>query len=114
MSLPRVSSGIKLSGREAKVIVTDYKFGDASLVLYSTTSVLFAGKIGGRDVLFLYGNPLQTHETAIFVPAVPGRLSEDARVLYDELEAGVMTVTILEGLRGDSDHHRFGYAISDI
>ena len=46
------------------MIVTDYRFG-SSHVLYSTAAVLFAGRIGQRDVLFLYGDSDQQHEFAI-------------------------------------------------
>lgn len=54
--VPRFTSGITLAGRQSKIIVTDYSFGLSSKVLYSTAQVLFAGQIGGRDVLFLYGD----------------------------------------------------------
>ena len=33
-------------------------------LLYTTASVFFAGTIGARDVLFLYGSPEQSHEFA--------------------------------------------------
>ncbi|TFK27561.1 glycoside hydrolase family 35 protein [Coprinopsis marcescibilis] len=55
---------ITLSGRQSKVIVTDYSFG-SSKVLYSTAQVFYAGVIDGRDVLFLHGDTSQAHEVAI-------------------------------------------------
>lgn len=64
ITLPRVVSTITLSGRQSKVIVTDYRFG-SSKALYSTASVFFAGRIGNRDVLFLFGDSNQEHEATI-------------------------------------------------
>ncbi|KAL5524694.1 hypothetical protein ACEPAF_9839 [Sanghuangporus sanghuang] len=64
LTVPQTIPSIRLSGRQSKVIVTDYRFGE-SHVLYSTASILFAGHIGSRDVLFLYGDSDQQHEFAI-------------------------------------------------
>ncbi|CAE6498012.1 unnamed protein product [Rhizoctonia solani] len=46
---------VTLDGRQSKVIVTDFAFG-SSRALYSTAAVFFAGKLNGRDVLFLHGD----------------------------------------------------------
>lgn len=51
--------------------MTDYKFGN-SRALYSTASVIFAGQIGKRDVLFLFGDSDQAHEAAIPLAGSPG------------------------------------------
>ncbi|EJC98868.1 glycoside hydrolase family 35 protein [Fomitiporia mediterranea MF3/22] len=64
LEIPQTIPSITLTGRQSKVIVTDYRFG-GSHVLYSTASILFAGQIGNRDVLFLYGDSDQQHEFAI-------------------------------------------------
>ena len=64
LALPRTFHSIALDGRQSKVIVTDYTFG-ASRVLYSTAGIFFAGKIGSRDVLFLFGDSNQSHEAAL-------------------------------------------------
>lgn len=64
-TLPQTLPSITLSGRQSKVIVTDYKFGASSNILYSTASILFAGQVGHRDVLFLYGDSDQQHEFTI-------------------------------------------------
>ncbi|KAI0632367.1 glycoside hydrolase superfamily [Trametes polyzona] len=64
-SIPQTTEGIALNGRQSKVIVTDYTFGARSSVLYSTASIFFAGTIGGRDVLFLFGDSEQSHEASI-------------------------------------------------
>lgn len=51
-----LSDGITLNGRQSKVIVTDYSFGNSNKLLYSTANILFAGVIGEQDVVFLYSD----------------------------------------------------------
>ncbi|KAF7789942.1 hypothetical protein EIP86_000890 [Pleurotus ostreatoroseus] len=60
----RLSDGIALNGRQSKVIVTDYSFGNSNKLLYSTANVLFAGVIGEQDVIFLYNDLDQGSEFA--------------------------------------------------
>ncbi|KAJ3919581.1 glycoside hydrolase family 35 protein [Lentinula edodes] len=62
LHLPLVTSAITLSGRESKVVLTDYAYGAKSRMLYSTAQVFFSGSIDSRDVLFLYGDASQSHE----------------------------------------------------
>lgn len=76
MTVPQAVPAITLGGRQSKVIVTDYSFG-SSLVLYSTAQILFAGKIGHRDVLFLYGDSNQDHEASIFLDGTPSKAIKD-------------------------------------
>jgi hypothetical protein len=64
LQIPQVASNITLSGRQSKVLVTDYKFG-SSRALYSTAPVFFAGSIAGRDVLYVFGDSNQQHELAL-------------------------------------------------
>ncbi|GJF00021.1 glycoside hydrolase family 35 protein [Phanerochaete sordida] len=68
LTIPRtLSTGVQLNGRQSKVVLTDYTFGDpahANKLTYSTAPVLFAGTIGGTDVVFLYGDADQGHEFA--------------------------------------------------
>ncbi|KAJ6552812.1 glycoside hydrolase family 35 protein [Mycena capillaripes] len=61
VQVPIVVPAITLGGRESKLVVADYSFG-SSKVGYSTAQVFYAGSIGGRDVLFIYGNSTQAHE----------------------------------------------------
>ncbi|KAI0790316.1 glycoside hydrolase superfamily [Irpex lacteus] len=56
---------ISLIGRQSRVIVTDYSFGKSSKLTYSTARILFAGTIGTRDVILLYGDPNEGTEFAI-------------------------------------------------
>ncbi|KAK7031967.1 glycoside hydrolase family 35 protein [Favolaschia claudopus] len=64
LQVPVVVPAITLGGRESKLVVTDYSFG-TSKVSYSTAQVFYAGTIGGRDILFLYGNSTQAHEVRL-------------------------------------------------
>ncbi|KAH0831870.1 glycoside hydrolase family 35 protein [Lanmaoa asiatica] len=96
--IPRVASAITLSGRQSKVVVTDYSFG-SSKVLYSTAQVLYAGQIGSRDVLFLYGDPSQEHETTLPLKGVPRLQAQSASISYTSIN-GVSTITFLSGIEG--------------
>ncbi|KAF9220869.1 glycoside hydrolase family 35 protein [Gyrodon lividus] len=96
--IPRVASAITLSGRQSKVIVTDYSFG-LSKVLYSTAQVLYAGQIGGRDVLFLYGDYSQEHEVALVLTGTPRFQAQSASISSTSAD-GVTTITFLAGIDG--------------
>lgn len=50
-------------------------------VLYSTASVFFAGTIGSRDVLFIYGDADQAHEVALAFTGHGTRI-QSSRVQY--------------------------------
>ncbi|KAJ7058088.1 glycoside hydrolase family 35 protein [Mycena amicta] len=71
IQVPVVVPAITLGGRESKLVISGYTFGD-SQIDYTTAQILFAGKIGTRDVLFLYGNSTQAHEIRL---ALTGTLS---------------------------------------
>ena len=96
--IPRVASAITLSGRQSKVIVTDYSFG-SSKVLYSTAQVLYAGTIGNRDVLFLYGEPNQEHEIALPLMGVPRLQAQSASISFTSVH-DVSTINFLSGIQG--------------
>ncbi|GJJ10923.1 hypothetical protein Clacol_005152 [Clathrus columnatus] len=100
--LPRTVPSISLNGRQSKVIVTDYSFGDSKL-LYSTASIFFAGKIGSRDVLFVYGDSDQNHELALYLDRQSTSFTQTsassvrfASSSDDELD----TISILAGTSG--------------
>lgn len=61
IQVPIVAPAITISGRISKLALSGYSFG-SSTVDYTTAQVFFAGTIGGRDVLFLYGNSTEAHE----------------------------------------------------
>lgn len=58
---------VTLAGRQSKVIATDFAFG-SSRALYSTAAVFFAGKLSGRDVLFVHGDVGVQHSVAVKLP----------------------------------------------
>ncbi|KAE9399468.1 glycoside hydrolase family 35 protein [Gymnopus androsaceus JB14] len=67
LQIPLVASTITLSGRESKVLLTDYDLGSGSSLLYSTAQVFFSGVIGTKDVVLLYGPSAQEHEFVLAV-----------------------------------------------
>jgi len=118
VQIPTVANAITLGGRESKVIVTDYVFGSASEISYSTASIFFAGIIDGRDVLFLHGNSTQQHEASIKFTGTPTNLAQPSSSQIQVRDGGnFTTVTILAGLQGfvtiyDSDTQLILYADS--
>ncbi|KAI8986121.1 glycoside hydrolase superfamily [Trametes punicea] len=99
--LPQTTDGITLNGRQSKVIVTDYSFGAHGSVLYSTASVFFAGTIGSRDVLFLFGDADQSHEAALTLTGNGARV-QSSRVQFTTSRSsrGVTAITVLPGSTG--------------
>ncbi|RDX44130.1 hypothetical protein OH76DRAFT_1409386 [Lentinus brumalis] len=98
--IPLTTDSIALDGRQSKIIVTDYHFGTHGWLLYATASIYFAGKIGDRDVVLLYGSSTQSHEFAFFLP--PGaRVSSDLSP-YVQVSStrGKGTASVLPGLVG--------------
>lgn len=103
LTLPRTFPSINLDGRQSKVIVTDYAFGDSQL-LYSTASIFFSGKIGNRDVLFLYGDSDQFHEAAFSFNSANSFTESTAYHpsvnISNDLANDINTVTFLPGMNG--------------
>lgn len=62
-SVPQVGS-LELNGREAKMLVSGYAFGDQQLV-YSTSEIMTQAKVGANDTALLYGTTGQTGETVL-------------------------------------------------
>ncbi|KAF7977182.1 hypothetical protein HWV62_4417, partial [Athelia sp. TMB] len=119
IEVPQVVPSITLGGREAKVLVTDYAFGNSS-VLYSTAQVLFAGKIGARDVLFLYGDSNQAHEASLTLTGTPSVKATSADVTFttSNSTSKQTIVSFLSGIEGfvtiyDSSTQLILYADSD-
>ncbi|EPQ50957.1 glycoside hydrolase family 35 protein [Gloeophyllum trabeum ATCC 11539] len=99
LTLPQAGSNITLSGRESKVVVTDYLFG-SSRMLYSTAQVLYAGVIGGRDVLFLYGDSSQEHEASIAFTGIPNMKASGPTISIQCDNRRDTTISFLPGLNG--------------
>ncbi|KAG8982974.1 hypothetical protein FRB90_006403, partial [Tulasnella sp. 427] len=70
MQVPASASSITIPGRRSQITVTDFAYG-SSKALYSTAPVLFAGSVGSRDVLYLYGDPGIQYEAAIKFTGIP-------------------------------------------
>lgn len=101
ITLPQVVSSITLDGRESKVIVTDYSFGSNSTVVYSTAQIMFAGTIGSRDVLFLYGDSDQEHEASIILEGTPTIQTNSSLVSFTTSNSsGATTVAFSQGIGG--------------
>ncbi|KAF8625954.1 hypothetical protein AX17_006679 [Amanita inopinata Kibby_2008] len=101
VQIPEIASNITLGGRQSKVITTDYTFGMSSKLLYSTAQIFFAGKIDGRDILIVYGDPEQEHELAYFGSA-PSNLQTSQAVVTSrtDLRGDPIIVTFLTGITG--------------
>ncbi|RPA90670.1 hypothetical protein L873DRAFT_1795386 [Choiromyces venosus 120613-1] len=75
LTIPRLEGTLTLDGRDSKVHVTDYEFGDKT-ILYSSGEIFTWKKMGSRHVLILYGGAGERHETAniayrFWVPDLP-------------------------------------------
>ncbi|KAF8877096.1 glycoside hydrolase family 35 protein [Infundibulicybe gibba] len=100
IQIPVVAPAITLGGRQSKVIVTNYAFGSSRLV-YSTAQVFFAGTIDGRDVLFLYGDSSQAHETDLPLTGTPSPVAQSSSVkLTAGPSAGTTIVSFSPGIAG--------------
>ncbi|THU84979.1 glycoside hydrolase family 35 protein [Dendrothele bispora CBS 962.96] len=126
-TLPLAASSITLSGRQSKLVLTDYAFG-SSRAVYSTAQVFFAGVIDGRDVLFLYGNSTEQHEVGVALTGTPNRFQatplvqlkkvSDLNPSFQSDAEGFTVVQIVEGVEGlvtvyDSDTQLILYADYD-
>ena len=111
LTLPQTTGSIALDGRQSKLVITDYAFGARGALLYTTASVFFAGTIGARDVLFLYGSPEQSHEFAFAQAGEgtgPGIRSTSSRVRFVPPSSGsasgdYTTVAVLPQSGSDAD-----------
>lgn len=101
LTIPQSFSAVALNGRQSKVLVTDFTFGSKSHVLYSTASIFFAGTIGSRDVLFLFGDSDQSHEISVMLAGTHGaRTSKSTtRVKFGLTTAGFTLISVLPGSR---------------
>jgi Beta-galactosidase, domain 2/Beta-galactosidase, domain 3 len=65
ISIPQTVPNITLSGRQSKVIVTDFHYGSSGFILWSTAPIFFAGHIGSRDVLYIIADCGEPGELAL-------------------------------------------------
>ncbi|KAJ6627468.1 glycoside hydrolase superfamily [Mycena sp. CBHHK59/15] len=64
VTIPAIGGTLALNGKDSKIHVVDYAAGSTTL-LYSTGEIMTWATIDGRDVILLYGNIGELHETAI-------------------------------------------------
>ncbi|KAJ7781617.1 glycoside hydrolase family 35 protein [Mycena metata] len=71
LTIPTIGGSLALNGKDSKIHVVDYSAGSTT-VLYSTGEILTWATIDQRDVILVYGNAGELHETAFkFTSAVP-------------------------------------------
>ncbi|KAM5536271.1 hypothetical protein V8D89_010048 [Ganoderma adspersum] len=102
LTLPQTTGSIALTGRQSKLIITDYTFGAHGTLLYTTASIFFAGTIGARDVLFLFGDADQSHEFALTLTGAGARSASSSRLQFSNSTeaAGVTTIAVVPGSAG--------------
>ncbi|EIM90945.1 glycoside hydrolase family 35 protein [Stereum hirsutum FP-91666 SS1] len=117
LTIPQAVSNITLGGRQSKMILGDYSFGANSRVLYSTAQVMFAGQIGSRDVILLYGDSNQEHEASIYLQGTPTIQTNSSSIAFSSLaqDVNATNIALSEGIEGlvtlwDSDLQLVLYA----
>ncbi|KAJ2913369.1 hypothetical protein MD484_g7048, partial [Candolleomyces efflorescens] len=102
LQIPRFAEAITLGGRQSKVIITDYTFGASSTLLYSTAQVFYAGVIAGRDVLLLYGDSSQDHESTYIPSGTPNKVQASSSFLKvtEDAAGPASTINFLRGIEG--------------
>ncbi|CAK5270671.1 unnamed protein product [Mycena citricolor] len=103
LTIPLVVPQITLSGRESKLVITDYAFG-SSFVDYTTAQIFYAGKIGSRDVLFLYGQPSESHEIRLKLSGTSSS-SKSSLVSQSGSVNGTTLIALHPGLTGLTTLH---------
>ncbi|EGO25493.1 glycoside hydrolase family 35 protein [Serpula lacrymans var. lacrymans S7.9] len=63
LTVPVLGGQLTLDGKDSKVHVVDYAAG-ANTLLYSTAEITTWATIDGRDIIVVYGNAGELHETA--------------------------------------------------
>ncbi|KAJ7125804.1 glycoside hydrolase family 35 protein [Mycena crocata] len=100
VQVPIVVPAITLGGRESKLVVSDYSFG-SSKVGYATAQVFYAGTIGGRDILFLYGNSTQAHEVRLVLTGTSNKAHQTQSPLITFTPSANQTIVAFQaGVKG--------------
>ncbi|TFK74453.1 glycoside hydrolase family 35 protein [Pluteus cervinus] len=63
LTIPTIGGSLSLNGKDSKIHVVDYEAGSTTLV-YSSAEIFTWATIDGRDVIIVYGDEGQLHETA--------------------------------------------------
>ena len=101
LTLPQTTGSIALNGRQSKLIITEYPFGAHGSLFFTTASIFFAGTIGARDVLFVFGDADQLHELALALTG-SGTRSSSSRVHFAKstFDRALTTISIRPGSKG--------------
>ncbi|KAG6830620.1 hypothetical protein H0H92_015712 [Tricholoma furcatifolium] len=70
LTIPTLGGSLTLTGKDSKIHVVDYSAGSTH-VLYSSAEILTWATIDGKDVLIVYGNAGELHETAFSFSGTP-------------------------------------------
>ncbi|KAF5370168.1 hypothetical protein D9758_001409 [Tetrapyrgos nigripes] len=63
LTIPQLGGELTLNGKDSKIHVVDYKAG-STILLYSTGEIFTWATIDGHDIILVYGNEGELHETA--------------------------------------------------
>ncbi|KAG6919301.1 hypothetical protein DXG01_007434 [Tephrocybe rancida] len=63
VTVPTIGGSLTLNGKDSKIHVVDYTAG-SSHILYSSAEIFTWATIDGKDVIVVYGNAGELHETA--------------------------------------------------
>ncbi|KAJ6517875.1 glycoside hydrolase family 35 protein [Mycena vitilis] len=100
VEVPLVVPALTLGGRQSKLVLTDYSFG-SSTVGYATAQVFYAGTIGGRDILFLYGDSTQAHEIRLALTGTPNKAHQTQSPLITSTPSANQTIVAFQtGVKG--------------
>lgn len=64
ITFPQLGGSLTLTGKDSKIHVVDYEVGSTN-ILYSSAEILTWATVNGKDVILLYGNEGELHETAL-------------------------------------------------
>ncbi|KAJ7237206.1 glycoside hydrolase family 35 protein [Mycena haematopus] len=71
LTIPTIGGSLALNGKDTKIHVVDYAAGSTT-ILYSTGEILTWATIDKRDIILVYGNTGELHETAFkFTSVIP-------------------------------------------
>ncbi|KAF8076034.1 glycoside hydrolase family 35 protein [Lyophyllum atratum] len=70
LTIPTIGGSLTLNGKDSKIHVVDYTAGSTN-VLYSTAEILTWATIDGKDIILVYGNAGELHETAFKFGSTP-------------------------------------------
>ncbi|GLB33461.1 putative beta-galactosidase, domain 3 [Lyophyllum shimeji] len=70
LKIPTIGGSLSLNGKDSKIHVVDYTAGSTT-VLYSTAEIFTWATIDGKDIILVYGNAGELHETAFKFGTTP-------------------------------------------